>query len=131
MREDKLQALLDLESLFKEIEDAVEVVIVEGSRDLDALRRLGFNGHVETYSRVGISDADMIERLTIYNNVLILTDFDREGRLLNNMLSNLLERRGVKIEKRLRRAMGRLMAVLGVYAIEAIDNIENKIKHQS
>lgn len=131
MSEDKLQALIDLELLFKEIESAVEVVIVEGLRDLVALRRLGFNGRVETYSKVGISDADMVEGLTVYNIILVLTDFDREGRLLNNKLSNLLERRGVKIEKRLRRVMGRLMAVLGVYTIEALDNIEIKIKHQS
>ena len=130
MSEDKLQALLDLESLFKEIEDAVEVVIVEGSRDHVALRYLGFNGRIKTYSKVGISDGDMVEGLTSYNNILVLTDFDREGRQLNNKLSNLLERRGVKIEKRLRRSMGKLMAVLGVYTIEALDNIENKIKHQ-
>lgn len=131
MSEAKRQALLELDLLFEEIEDSVEVVIVEGSRDLVALRRLGFNGRIETYSKVGISDGDMVENLaTSYNNIILLTDFDREGRMLNDKLSHLLERRGVKVEKSLRRAMGRLMAVLGVYTIESLDNIENKIKRQ-
>jgi 5S rRNA maturation endonuclease (ribonuclease M5) len=54
--------------------------------------------------------------------VVLLTDFDEEGRRLNRHLTRLLERKGVKVEVGLRRQFGRLMAALGIYVIEALDD---------
>ncbi len=91
---------------------------------MEALRRLGFRGRVEVCSRVGVADIDLVEGLAKRADVIvILTDFDKEGRQMNRMLSRLLERKGVKVEKRLRRVVRRLMAVLGVYAVEALDDV--------
>lgn len=108
---------------FRDLEYLVDVVVVEGSRDVEALKNLGFEGRVTICSKVGVSDADLAESLADRNSkVIILTDFDEEGRELNRRLSRLFERRGVKIERGLRREAGRLMAYVGVYAIEALDD---------
>jgi len=99
-------------------------------RDVDALRRLGFRGRVEVCSRVRVSDSDLVEGLARLGGVVvILTDFDEEGRWLNRRLSRLLERRGARVEKNLRRAVGRLMAVLGVYTVEALDDVGEGLHH--
>ena len=127
-KEEKLQALLDLVSLFEELEGTVDAVVVEGARDVEALRRLGFRGRVEVCSRVGTADVDLVEGLAKFAEVVVLTDFDKEGRRMNIRLTRLLERRGVKVEKILRRMVGRLMAVLGVYAVEALDNVGERLR---
>ncbi len=127
-KEEKLQALLDLVSLFEELEGTVDAVVVEGARDVEALRRLGYRGRVEVCSRVGIADVDLVEGLAKFAEVVVLTDFDKEGRRMNIRLTRLLERRGVKVEKLLRRMVGRLMAVLGVYAVEALDNVGERLR---
>lgn len=128
-REAKRQALLDLVSLLGELEGAVDAVVVEGARDVEALRCLGFRGRIEMCSRVGVSDGDLVEELAQSSGaVVVLTDFDEAGRQLNRRLSKLLERRGVRVEVGLRRAVGRLMAVLWVHAVEALDNIEEELR---
>jgi len=78
---------------------------------------------VTVCSKVGVSDSDLAESLAgEVSTVVILTDFDEKGRYLNNRLSRLFERRGMKIERGLRREAGRLMTYLGVYTIEALDD---------
>lgn len=108
---------------FRDLEYLVDVVVVEGPRDVEALRNLGFEGRVTICSKVGVSDADLAESLADRDSkVVILTDFDEEGRELNRRLSRLFERRGIKVERGLRRGAGRLMAYVGIYAIEALDD---------
>lgn len=120
---DPLRVYEELGRLLGDLEYLVNAVVVEGLRDVEALRRLSFRGRVETYSRVSVSDADFVESLAHeVDSVVILTDFDEEGRRLNNRLTSLLERRGVKVETGLRRQVSRLMAILGVYAVEALDD---------
>jgi len=112
-----------VDEFFRDLEYLVDIVVVEGPRDVEALRNLGFEGKVTICSKVGVSDADLAESLADgASKVVILTDFDEEGRELNRRLSRLFERRGVKIEKGLRREAGRLMEYVGVYAIEALDD---------
>lgn len=128
--EARRKALLDLIALIEEFERSVDAIVVEGPRDVEALRSLGFRGRVETCSRVGVSDGDLVEGLAGRRGaVVILTDFDEKGRFLNRRLSKLLERRGVRVEVNLRRAVGRLMAVLGVYTVEALDDVEEHLRH--
>lgn len=120
---DPIYILEELGDLLGEMEYFVSAVIVEGPRDVEALRRLGFGGRVEICSRVNVSDADLVESLSEDAvSVVVLTDFDEEGRSLNKRLTSILERSGVKVEVGLRRELGRLMAALGIYTIEALDN---------
>jgi 5S rRNA maturation endonuclease (ribonuclease M5) len=120
------QALERLTRLLGELETLVCVVIVEGPRDLEALRQLGFRGVVSLFSQVGVPDADFIDAISrAHGSVAILTDFDEEGRKIDLALSEGFERRGVRVEKGLRHEMGRIMAAIGVYAIESLDNAQD------
>ncbi len=123
------QALERLTRLLGELETLVDVVIVEGPRELEALRRLGFRGVVSLFSQVGIPDADFMDTASReYGSVAILTDFDEEGCNIDLALSEGFVRRGVRVEKGLRREMGRIMAALRVYAIESLDNVTEQSK---
>jgi len=121
------QALERLTRLLGELETLVDIVIVEGPRDLEALRLLGFKGEVSLFSQVGVPDADFMDTASReYGSVAILTDFDEEGRKIDLALSEGFERRGLRVEKELRYEMGRIMAALRVYAIESLDNVQEK-----
>lgn len=121
------QALERLTRLLGELETLVDVVIVEGPRDLEALRLLGFRGEVSLFSQVGVPDADFMDTASReYGSVAILTDFDEEGRKIDLALTEGFERRGLRVEKELRYEMGRIMAALRVYAIESLDNVQEQ-----
>jgi 5S rRNA maturation endonuclease (ribonuclease M5) len=114
----------ELTELLEKIEYLVPVVVVEGPRDAEALRQIGFRGRIELFSRVNLSESDFIDSLaTIAASVVILTDFDEEGRRINRNLIRLFEHRGVRVEVGLRREFSRLMAKLGIHTIEALDDI--------
>lgn len=118
----------DLKNLLDEMGYLVSAVVVEGPRDVDALRQVGFEGRVEICSRFSVSDSDFTETLAKEAvSVVILTDFDEEGRRINRHLTRLLERRGVKVEVGMRREFGRLMAVLGIYVVEALYGAVSKL----
>ncbi len=121
------QALERLTRLLGELETLVDVVIVEGPRDLEALRQLGFRGVISIFSQVGVPNADFIDATSReHGSVAILTDFDEEGRKIDLALSEGFERRGLRVEKELRHEMGRIMAALRVYAIESLDNVQEQ-----
>ncbi len=70
-----------------------------------------------------MSDPDFCDSLSRRaESVLILTDFDREGRKMNRQLKRLLERKGVRVEAGLRSQFSGLMAAIGVWVIEALDD---------
>jgi len=121
------EALERLTRLLGELETLVDVVIVEGPRDLEALRQLDFRGVISLFSQVGVPDADFMDTASReYGSVAILTDFDEEGRKIDLALSEGFERRGLRVEKELRYEMGRIMAALRVYAIESLDNVQEQ-----
>ncbi len=121
------EALERLTRLLGELETLVDVVIVEGPRDLEALRQLGFRGVISLFSQVGVPDADFMDTASReYGSVVILTDFDEEGRKIDLALSEGFERRRMRVEKGLRHEMGRIMAALRVYAIESLDNVQEQ-----
>jgi 5S rRNA maturation endonuclease (ribonuclease M5) len=118
----------DLKNLLDEMGYLVSAVVVEGPRDVDALRQVGFEGRVEICSRFSVSDSDFTEALAKETaSVVILTDFDEEGRRINRHLTRLFERRGVKVEVGMRREFGRLMAVLGIYVVEALNGAVSRL----
>jgi len=93
---------MDYEKALEEVEKAlVELiaenravpVIVEGKKDILALRKLGLTGEIIRYNRgMGISDfCDMI--VANYTHVIILTDWDRKGGMLCRKITQNLESR--------------------------------------
>ena len=126
--EERREALEDLRRLLQEAEESGEIILVEGIRDLEALRALGYGGEVELYSQHRLLEIDLVEGFAeSMKTILILTDFDEEGRRLYRRLSRHLELRGVRVDRRLRREFGRLMALLGVHAVEALDDVAESL----
>jgi 5S rRNA maturation endonuclease (ribonuclease M5) len=118
----------ELYDLLGELEYLVDIVIVEGSRDVDALRLLGYEGRIEVCSHQSTSYVDFCESLAKQiNSVLILSDFDDEGLEINRLLTQYFEHRGVKVEGGLRREFSRIMATIRVYVVEALDNAAQRL----
>lgn len=113
---------------FDHLPDLVDVVVVEGHRDVMALRALGYSGVIEELNKNRVNDFDLSDELASkYTRILLLLDFDEEGMNLHHNFTLLLERKGVKVEYGLRREVGLLMAAIGVYAIESLDNIQGSL----
>jgi len=121
----------EMKELLSEIGDLVDVVVVEGQRDVESLRRLGYSGEIVTCAATGVNDYDLMTEVSAkYGRVLILTDFDQEGVTLNLRFAEILEHEGLRVEKGLRRMVGRLTASLGIYAIESLDNIMDAVERE-
>ena len=101
---------------------------MEGSRDIKSIRSLGYQGVIEALGKPGVNDYDLTDELASkYTHILLLLDFDEEGLNLTNHFTQLLERKGAKMAYGLRKYVGRLMAAIGVYAVESLDNIRDEV----
>jgi 5S rRNA maturation endonuclease (ribonuclease M5) len=68
------------------------VVVVEGKRDTNALRKLGYSGRVlEFHKFKGM--IDFTDSVAKYQDIIILFDRDRKGRHLTGKTIQLLQRR--------------------------------------
>jgi len=68
------------------------VVVVEGKRDSNALRRIGYQGEILEFHRFGgmVNFADSVAN---YQRLIILFDRDKKGRTLTEKTIQLLQRR--------------------------------------
>lgn len=124
----KVDAMRELETLLGALPKLVDVVVVEGCRDVQAIQALGCTGVIEELNQTGINDYDLSDMLARkYSNILLLLDGDEEGLNLHKHFTQLLERKGVKVEYGLRREIARLMAAIGIYAVESLDNIRDDL----
>lgn len=79
------------------------VVLVEGSRDEDALRRIGYMGPVVRLNSPGIRLTNLSSTLRrLYSGVILLLDYDRHGDMLTNRLRRVLEYEGVEVDTHVR-----------------------------
>lgn len=75
------------------------VIIVEGKKDKAALQLFGITNILELSKQ---SLAALIDNLAAEKECIILTDLDKEGRKLYGRLSQGLEKRGVRLNKKFR-----------------------------
>ncbi|MCV0431163.1 toprim domain-containing protein [Nitrosopumilus sp.] len=82
------------------------IVIVEGKRDSNALRRIGYKGKIlEFHKFAGMVDfADFVAK---YERVIILFDRDKKGRALTAKIIQLLQRR-TKIDLSFKRKLRKI-----------------------
>ncbi|KYH39804.1 MAG: TOPRIM domain-containing protein, partial [Candidatus Bathyarchaeota archaeon B63] len=88
------------------------LLIVEGPRDVESLRRLGVDGKilpVKAYGRSLIDALGEIERRNV-EDVILLMDFDRRGREWTGLLTRHLEAMKIKPDLTFWR---RLLGLLG------------------
>lgn len=109
----------EVRSLLRDMDRDVEAVIVEGPNDCSALRAGGVTVPIyECATSAGI--VDFAAGITA-SPVVILTDFDHEGRALNGQLRDLL--RPAQVASRWRRDLGLLLTQRGHYDIESLNNV--------
>ena len=87
------QEILELKNFVFELNTIEKsVVIVEGKRDSNALRKLGFTGKVLEFHKFAgmINFADSVAK---YERLIILFDRDKKGRILTGKTIQLLQRR--------------------------------------
>lgn len=92
------ETLEQLEELLTELRENASSgtpIIVEGADDVEALRKLGVNGHIHKISG-GNSLLNFIEGFSGSKEVIILTDFDRTGDKLAGFFTKHLRQLGVK-----------------------------------
>ena len=96
-----------LDSKYKNI-----LIIVEGKRDVLVLRNLGVKAPIfKTQSRLNRFDMaeEIVSKAGENGQVLILTDYDKEGKEICSFIEKELETSGVKVLKRERRMIRKLM----------------------
>ena len=85
------------------------LIIVEGKKDKAALQKLGIN-NIKELSKKPLFQ--IVEEIAEHNDeCIILTDLDREGKLLYSKIKENLTRLGVKIDDRLRERLFRTKLV--------------------
>ena len=88
-----------LRSFVKELNDLSTeggAVLVEGKRDVAALRSIGYSGPIFSVSILRASDAARERMRAEVHQMVILTDLDSEGRRLASTFVRFLTREGVK-----------------------------------
>jgi 5S rRNA maturation endonuclease (ribonuclease M5) len=94
--ERKHDALTELlHKLSKEGREGIPI-LVEGKKDLYALRRLGVKSKivcVKASSKILIDKLDTIKE----DEIIVLVDFDRDGKMLVSRMATYLESQGVKV----------------------------------
>ncbi len=84
--EDLEEALFDLRE-----ENETVPIIVEGDKDIEALRKLDITGEIIRFN-VGLSIPDFCDMISQkYKNIILLTDWDRKGGFLCSTIKKNLE----------------------------------------
>ncbi|AEH23916.1 toprim domain-containing protein [Pyrococcus yayanosii] len=78
-----------LEKLIEKLREFEGLIIVEGRRDEEALRRLGVRTEILRLSRSPLAEVALVA--SEYEEVMILTDLDEAGEHLARRLCQLLE----------------------------------------
>ncbi len=76
-------------------ENAVWPILVEGERDVKALRALGCEGEIVKLNR-GVSLERAAQSLSLYGDVILLLDWDEKGVELTARISGLLRAHGAR-----------------------------------
>ena len=115
--------------MFEELEDLSEStpIIVEGTRDVAALRKLGITKNVHPLNK-GKSIFSYCEDLSKRSgSAVILTDWDRRGGQLARMLRDGLKANGVKVNDRIRAKIV-ILSMKEVKDIESLPTFINRLK---
>ncbi len=87
VRFEKLQKLI--ERVHEEAEQG-RVIVVEGPRDKEALREMGIKGRILCLQSSRKNTFGFVEQLDGESQVVVLTDFDRQGVFLAHRLARVL-----------------------------------------
>lgn len=124
------KSLEDLEKAISELQDENKTVpiIVEGDKDVEALKKLGINGEIIRFN-TGMSIANFCDMIAQrFKNVILLTDWDRKGGYLAFMIKKNLESR-VKCNTKYREIFARNSMIRTIEGLPSwINTLTNKVK---
>jgi len=78
------------------------VILVEGKRDFEKLKRLGIKN---VYPIKGKKLYDILEELENSSLVIMLTDLDKQGDKISSKLSGMFQREGIPVDNLFRQAL--------------------------
>ena len=84
-------------------------IIVEGRKDEGSLRELGINGPILCLKAQGKSFPEFLEGISSTRRIIVLTDFDTEGKKLAKILVNELSKRKIKVDDSIWKQVGALV----------------------
>jgi len=99
-------------------ENREKQVIVEGKRDKKVLCLLGFKKILTLNKGIYETTEDLKEK-----QVLILTDFDPEGKKIASELNRILQPLGFKVDRETRRKIGFMFTRLKIRKIEELRGV--------
>jgi 5S rRNA maturation endonuclease (ribonuclease M5) len=121
-----------LQKLIARIEDESRkgsAIVVEGQRDRDSLRRMGVTGSIMCVQSSRRNPFGFAEELGDMKEVIILTDFDRQGVYLAKRLSRILNSQKVRANLVLWRELRRL-AKSDIRSIEELPKYYQRLQDE-
>jgi len=106
------------------------VIVVEGQRDRDSLRKLGIAGKILCLQSSRTGTVGFVEGLQGVNEVVVLTDFDRQGVFLAKRLARVLTSQKVRANLILWRDLRRL-ARSDIRSIEELPKYFQRLRNQN
>jgi len=86
------QEILELQKIVLQLNSGNGVVIVEGKRDFNALRKLGYQGKILEFHKFGGMN-NFADAVAKYKKIILLFDRDKKGKYLTCKTIQLLQRR--------------------------------------
>ena len=99
-------------------------IIVEGRKDRLSLRRLGVEGEILCLKSSAMGFFDFLEEIKRWREVIILTDFDREGKELSWQLVRELSRVRIKTDD----SFWRELRSLGRSEIRSVEELADYVE---
>jgi len=125
----RLQRLLKLVERIEQESEKGRAIVVEGQRDRDALRRMGISGSILCVQSSRMNTVGFAEELDNMKEVIILTDFDRQGVYLAKRLARILNSQKVRPNLVLWRELRRL-AKSDIRSIEELPKYYHRLQNE-
>ena len=109
-----MEAFLELKNLVEKMNVEISCVLVEGRKDKEALQKIGYKGKI-VYAN---------ELRKAKGKIVILTDFDEEGKEIAKRIIRILGERNVDMF--FRNEIGKILKSIGRNDIQAISNLCKK-----
>ncbi|MEM2987362.1 MAG: hypothetical protein QXV60_04615 [Nitrososphaerota archaeon] len=114
-----------IDSLMKIINDLNKeeaILVVEGKKDIEALRNFGFKGKILEYRQL----LESLHKEEYVKKFILLVDFDQEGRKICKKLYNLLSVKGYKVDL----YYWRKISEFKKYGLNEIEDIYSYLKNE-
>jgi 5S rRNA maturation endonuclease (ribonuclease M5) len=110
----EIEAFLELKNLVEKMNEEISCVIVEGRKDKEALEKIGYKG--------SIIYADRFKKAK--GKVVILTDFDKEGKEIARRITRSIGEKN--IDNFFRNELRKILKSIGRNDIQSIINLCKK-----